>query len=73
MNFHADIESKPQSIYFPEIGTTATCPETGSQTAPPKQDLTIVDTVSYRLIPGKEYKLTGTLMDKETGEERNIN
>ncbi len=65
---HADIESEPQSIYFPEIGTKATCPETESQTAPPKKDLTIVDTVSYRLIPGKEYKLTGTLMDKETGE-----
>ncbi len=65
---HADIESEPQSIYFPEIGTKAICPETESQTAPPKKDLTIVDTVSYRLIPGKEYKLTGTLMDKETGE-----
>ena len=65
---HADIESEPQSIYFPEIGTKATCPETESQTAPPKKDLTIVDTGSYRLIPGKEYKLTGTLMDKETGE-----
>lgn len=65
---HADLESEPQSIYFPNIGTKAICPETESQTAPPKKDLTIVDTVSYRLIPGKEYKLTGTLMDKETGE-----
>ena len=65
---HTDIESEPQSIYFPEIGTQASCLETESQTAPPKKDLTIKDTVSYRLIPGKEYKLTGTLMDKETGE-----
>lgn len=65
---HTDIESEPQSIYFPEIGTQASCPETESQTAPPEKDLTITDTVSYRLIPGKEYKLTGTLMDKETGE-----
>ncbi len=65
---HTDIESESQSIYFPEIGTTATCPETESQTAPPKKDLTITDTVSYRLVPGKEYKLTGTLMDKGTGE-----
>nr|WP_302585297.1 VaFE repeat-containing surface-anchored protein [uncultured Schaedlerella sp.] len=65
---HTDIEDEPQSIYFPEIGTKASCPETGSQTAPPKKDLTITDTVSYRLVPGKEYKLTGTLMDRETGE-----
>lgn len=66
---HADIESTPQSIYFPEIGTSAICPEAGSQMAPAKKDVTIVDTVTYqRLIPGKEYKLTGTLMDQENGE-----
>ena len=65
---HTDIEDEPQTIYFPEIGTKASCPETESQTAPPKKDLTITDTVSYRLVPGKEYKLTGTLMDKKTGE-----
>lgn len=30
---------------------------------------TIIDTVEYRnLIPGEEYKLSGTLMNKETGE-----
>ena len=69
LTVHADIESEPQSIYFPEIGTKATCPETGSQMAPAKKKLTIVDTVTYqRLIPGKEYKLIGTLMDQENGE-----
>ena len=69
LTVHADIESEPQSIYFPEIGTKANCPETGSQMAPAKKELTIVDTVTYqRLIPGKEYKLTGTLMDQENGE-----
>ena len=37
--------------------------------APAKKELTIVDTVTYqRLVPGKEYKLTGTLMDQENGE-----
>ncbi len=55
-------------MFFPEIGTKAICPETGSQMALPKEELTIVDTVSYHLVPGKEYKLTGTLMDKESGE-----
>ena len=33
------------------------------------EEITLVDTVSYKnLQPGKKYKLTGTLMDKETGE-----
>ena len=69
LTVHADIESEPQTIYFPEIGTKAACPETGSQIAPAKKELTIVDTVTYqRLVPGKEYKLTGTLMDQENGE-----
>ena len=37
--------------------------------APVKKEVTIVDTVTYqRLVPGKEYKLTGTLMDQENGE-----
>ena len=32
--------------------------------------MTIVDTVTYKgLIPGKEYTVKGTLMDKSTGEE----
>ena len=68
VGMHADPDFKDQQMFFPEIGTKATCPETGGQMALPKEELTIVDTVSYRLVPGKEYKLTGTLMDKETGE-----
>jgi len=65
---HADPEDKDQQMFFPEIGTKASCPETGSQMALPKKELTIVDTVFYHLVPGKEYKLTGILMDKESGE-----
>ena len=68
VGMHADPEFKDQQMFFPEIGTKAICPETGSQMALPKEELTIVDTVSYHLVPGKEYKLTGTLMDKESGE-----
>lgn len=60
-------------MFFPEIGTKALCPETGSQMAVPKKELTITDTVSYRLVPGKEYKLIGTLMDKETGAPLLVN
>lgn len=65
---HAEISDAGQQMFFPEIGTQATCPETGSQSALPKKELTITDTVKYNLVPGKEYKITGTLMDKETGE-----
>ncbi len=68
VGMHADPEFKDQQMFFPEIGTKANFPETGSQMAQPKKELTIVDTVSYHLVPGKEYKLTGTLMDKESGE-----
>lgn len=67
IGMHADPDFKDQQMFFPEIGTKALCPETGSQMAVPKKELTITDTVSYRLVPGKEYKLIGTLMDKETG------
>lgn len=65
---HADIEDTDQQIFFPEIGTKASCPDTGSQMAEAKESLTITDTVSYHLLPVKEYKVSGTLMDKETGE-----
>ena len=68
IGMHADPDFKDQQMFFPEIGTKALCLETGSQMAIPKKELTITDTVSYRLVPGKEYKLIGTLMDKETGE-----
>ena len=63
---HADIEDEGQQILFPEIGTKASCPDTGSQTGITKKELTIKDTVTYHLIPGREYRITGTLMDKET-------
>lgn len=63
---HADLEDEGQQILFPEIGTKAGCPDTGSQTGITKKELTIKDTVTYHLIPGREYRITGTLMDKET-------
>lgn len=65
---HTVLSDQGQQMFFPEIGTQATCPETGSQIALPKEELTITDTVKYHLIPNKEYKITGTLMDQETGE-----
>ena len=69
---HADLEDEGQQIFFPEIATQANCPDTNTQMAVPKKELTITDTVSYHLIPNKEYKLTGTLMDKKSGKPLQI-
>ena len=66
---HADITDEGQTITFgkPAIGTTATID--GEKTAVPTEQITITDTVEYSgLTVGQEYKLTGVLMDKETGE-----
>lgn len=66
---HADLEDEGQTIYFPEIGTTAKDSENGSHVSNADEEITIIDTVAYKnLIIGKEYKVTGTLMDKETKE-----
>ena len=52
-----------------EIGTTATDKTDGDHELIESARATIVDRVAYEnLIPGKEYKLTGVLMDKETGK-----
>ena len=68
---HADIEDKGQTVTFPEpeIGTTAKDKATGTNTGMIKEEVVIIDTVSYSgLTPGKEYILKGILMDKETGK-----
>ena len=52
----------------PEIGTTAIDKSTGGHIGNASEKVTIVDTVQYEgLTKGQEYKLTGTLMDKATG------
>ena len=68
---HKDIEDKGQTItvHNPQIGTTATVGDNE------KDDfavgfVTIKDVVSYTdLVPNKEYKVTGVLMNKNTGKE----
>ncbi|MBR0364465.1 MAG: VaFE repeat-containing surface-anchored protein, partial [Clostridia bacterium] len=66
---HADIDDEEQTIHFPDGGTTALDSETGSHTSYADEDITIIDEVTYRnLVPGKEYTVTGTLKDKETGK-----
>lgn len=57
---------------IPEIGTLATVD--GEKEICATEVFTLTDTVSYKhLIPGKEYVLSGVLMDKTTGEPLMIN
>ena len=64
---HADIKDANQTIYFPEIKTTAKDGSDGDQDVSASKEATIVDTVTYHgLMPGSEYKVIGTLMNKET-------
>lgn len=66
---HADLTDEGQTIYFPEIHTTATDAATGLHVTSPAEKTTIIDRVEYSgLLSGKEYKLSGTLIEKETGE-----
>ena len=56
----------------PEIGTTATVD--GKHVAEPAEEVTIVDTVTYKnLKVGETYKISGVLMDKATGEPLLVN
>ena len=51
----------------PELHTTATVD--GSHESPIIGSVTLVDAVEYRhLVPGREYTVSGALMDKATGE-----
>ena len=66
---HADLKDEGQTIHIPKIGTTVSDSETGVNLSHAEKEIAVTDTVSYEnLIPGKEYKLNGVLMDKETGE-----
>ena len=51
----------------PELKTTATI--NGKKEVTAKGEITIDDVVEYKhLVPGKEYKIVGMLMDKSTGK-----
>ena len=66
---HKDINDEGQTIYFPEIGTTATDSDTEDHISNPDKKVTIKDEVKYEnLVPGKEYTVSGVLMDKATGK-----
>ena len=65
---HADITDENQTVKFPEIGTTLKGDMNHASNAA-VTEVTLTDKVSYKnLEVGKQYTLTGTLYDPETGE-----
>lgn len=66
---HADIEDEGQTVtvHVPEIGTQASVD--GKKEVKAKGEIMLEDVISYKnLTPGKEYSVTGVLMDKSTGK-----
>ncbi len=67
---HTDINDEGQTVTTPDtptLKTTATDGADGDKTVTPAKKVTINDKVCYtNLTVGKEYTLTGTLMDKTT-------
>ena len=64
-----DNEGQTVKLIPSSIGTTATDKSDGDHELMAGKDAVITDEVKYEgLIPGKEYTLHATLMDKQTGE-----
>ena len=71
LSVHADLDDVDQTVDIvkPELKTTAVDKLDGDKNVIGEADVTVVDTVHYKgVTPGKTYKVTGTLMDKQTGE-----
>lgn len=70
---HEDLEDAAQTVTFtnPSVKTSASNASTGKKTFSPYEKAELVDTVTYTgLIPGHEYTLVGTLMEKvKTGDK----
>ncbi|MCC8106080.1 MAG: VaFE repeat-containing surface-anchored protein [Clostridiales bacterium] len=65
---HVDITDLGQSVHYPEIHTTATDLDTSDHVGTVEGEAVIEDAVAYtNLVVGKEYTLTGTLYNRETG------
>lgn len=65
---HADIEDEDQTVYFPEIKTSATDEKSGTHSSVYAHEITIVDRVTYKnLDVNKSYRVTGKLYNTETG------
>lgn len=65
---HTDINDPDQTVFISSIGTTAADKKTMDKNSLAEKEVVIVDTVHYSgLLPHKEYTVSGTLKDKETG------
>ena len=67
--FHADLEDEGQTVTYRDVklGTSAAEKGTGKKEITTSKKTTIIDVVKYEgLIPGKQYTVKGTLMDKAT-------
>ena len=66
---HHDIDDEDQSVHIPGIGTDAADAESGLNHVEAKANAAVADTVTYtNLVPGREYRVKGILMDKDAGE-----
>lgn len=66
---HADINDEDQTVYYPNVHTTATDNVTGLHVGLADENVIVNDMVEYNnLIKGAKYTIYGVLMDKATGE-----
>ena len=66
---HADIGDQDQTIWYPDIRTTATDRETGEHVASVSGEGIFIDVIAYKgLKPDETYTAEAVLMDAESGE-----
>ena len=72
---HHDILDKEQSVYFPQIATTAMANDTDDHVTGANEEVTITDVVHYSNLPadGREYTVSGYLVDQANGNPILIN
>ena len=66
---HKDLKDEEQTVHIPDGHTSAVDTDTKDRISKADKEVTLIDTVTYsNVLAGKEYEVTGTLMNKETGE-----
>ncbi len=69
INKHEEPDDEDQTMYVPEIKTTATDVDTEDHIAYGGETVRIIDVVEYHnLIPGTQYTMNATLMNQKTGK-----
>lgn len=66
---HKDIEDKDQTVNIIDLKTSAKDQKSGTKEVEALKEAVVVDTITYTgLTAGKQYKVSGTLIDKSTGK-----